>query len=41
MERSKDQFLKNLDVHALLGQDEKEADIPKDLHVTRQFSAVS
>ena len=31
MERSKDQFLKNLDVHALLGHQEKEANIPKDL----------
>jgi len=31
MDRSKDQFLKNLDVHALLGQEEKEANIPKDL----------
>lgn len=31
MERSKDQFLKNLDVHALLGHEEKEANIPKDL----------
>ena len=31
MERSKDQFLKNLDVHALLGQEEKEANIPTDL----------
>jgi len=31
MERSKDQFLKNLDVHALLGHTEQEANIPKDL----------
>ena len=31
MDRNKDQFLKNLDVHALLGHEEKEANIPKDL----------
>ncbi len=31
MERNKDQFLKNLDVHALLGHEHKEANISKDL----------
>jgi len=39
MERSKDQFLKNLDVHALLGHEEKEANIPKDLPMRKWLYA--
>lgn len=39
MDRNKDQFLKNLDVHALLGHEEKEANIPKDLPMRKWLYA--
>jgi hypothetical protein len=39
METSKDHFLKNLDVHALLGQEEIEANISKDLPLRRWLYA--